>query len=208
MKVCSFSGCDKIVHASRLCMTHYNQKRVGKPLSPIRKYSPRVHTFSECSVESCEQDSWGKSLCKDHYEESVEPCAFEGCTRPRGDTVLCSSHYQQRRNGLELTEIKNYAPNQRRIRKDGYVQFSFRGKMYREHRFVMEQLLGRPLKGKENVHHKNGIRDDNRPENLELWTTHQPAGQRVEDRVYHALEVIAEYGHLVWGKEEHDEEAE
>lgn len=47
----------------------------------------------------------------------------------------------------------------------------------------MEQILGRPLERFEEVHHRNAIRDDNRPENLELWVRSQPAGGRVEDIV-------------------------
>ena len=46
----------------------------------------------------------------------------------------------------------------------------------------MEQILGRYLLHEENVHHINGVRDDNRPENLELWNTSQPSGQRVAEQ--------------------------
>ena len=68
------------------------------------------------------------------------------------------------------------------------------GKHVAEHRYVMEQDIGRPLLPEEEVHHLNGDRLDNRIENLELWSSSQPAGQRVEDKVAWAKEILSLYG--------------
>lgn len=65
-----------------------------------------------------------------------------------------------------------------------------------QHRTVMESMLGRKLLPTETVHHINGVRHDNRPENLELWSKSQPAGQRVADKVAWAREILALYGEL------------
>jgi len=65
-----------------------------------------------------------------------------------------------------------------------------------EHVLVMEELVGRHLVAGETVHHLNGVREDNRPENLELWTRPQPTGIRAADAVVWAHQVLERYGHM------------
>jgi hypothetical protein len=61
----------------------------------------------------------------------------------------------------------------------------------------MSAFLGRDLLPEETVHHKNGDRCDNRISNLELWSSSQPAGQRIGDKVAWAREILALYGDKV-----------
>lgn len=82
------------------------------------------------------------------------------------------------------------------VRKDGYRMLKVEGRSIFEHRLVMERHLGRQLLASETVHHVNGNRSDNRLENLELWSSMQPKGQRVQDKVEYARAILALYGDL------------
>lgn len=96
-----------------------------------------------------------------------------------------------RQNGSKASKWKGG----RFTSKNGYVSLYTGPGQSRipEHRLVMEEHIGRPLLKKETVHHKNGVRNDNRIENLELWSKSHPSGQRVEDKVAWAVELLKLY---------------
>lgn len=136
---------------------------------------------------------------------SQKKCAFETCNRVSISLGYCNAHYLQYRKGKELkptrdpsnfgewgvwtTTSKGYKVRHKYDRNKTTSQY--------QHRYVMQEFLGRELLPEENVHHKNGDRSDNRLENLELWSRSQPYGQRVDDKIQWMTEFLAVYGYSV-----------
>lgn len=166
-----------------LCGGHYGQKKKGKTLKPLKH-----------------QTTGGRPKLPDR------PCLFASCNNLRSIRGYCYGHAKQIRLGQELRPLRKWEPHAFldgwgkawTYETTGYAYVSRQGSAIKtlEHRVVMELMIGRPLHPHENVHHVNGIRNDNRPENLELWSTMQPTGQRVVDKLAFAREIIRLYGDL------------
>lgn len=173
---CSFPDCDKAPRrkTSLLCDGHYYQQYRGLELKPL---GTRIQD-TVCFFPGCNKKPLAKNFCTGHYHQVKDGNA------PRPLAPRSKSKGKKNPHG-------GYTM----IQVPGHPNSTKRGRIL-EHRYIMSEHLGRPLLSHENVHHKNGIRNDNRIENLELWTTSQPPGQRVEDKIEWAIWFLKEYGKL------------
>lgn len=211
-ETCAFDGCGRPVSAKGLCFTHYQQQRLGHELRPITGRGGKNRVLGLCDFADCGRNATIRGLCTAHARQRARghelrpiqkkkpdaPCAFGGCGRLARTRGWCEAHYSQHRKGKALTPIS--VATYRYRSAEGYIRLydpthpnSGKNGMVLEHVKAMSDHLGRMLWPDENVHHKNGKRDDNRLSNLELWSTRQPKGQRVEDKVEFAVEMLRRY---------------
>jgi hypothetical protein len=204
---CEFERCDKRATNRGLCPAHAKQRSKGQPLRPLR---PFYGTKGPCRFDGCLKPRAAGGYCAGHAAQyyggrPLAPlfkpkvgCDFPGCTKRHFALGYCQGHWRQLRLQRPLTPLRGksgriisrgyvllFEPMHPNAHKTGYVY---------EHTKVMAAKLGRPLERFEEVHHKNGIRSDNRPENLELWARGmQPPGSRVSDLIDAAVRVLKLY---------------
>lgn len=162
-------------------------RNICKSCQSIKDKARSKSKLSICKI--CGKETGNRynicSKCKNEYENYSR------------DNCDCGNIKQKRSNSCSECYMKSITY---RYNKKGYV--IIRTKMNHprnkynemfEHTLVMEAYLGRYLYPGENVHHRNGIKDDNRIDNLELWTKPQPSGIRVEDAIEWAKEILNRY---------------
>ena len=214
--ICSVNECDRDSYTPGLCEMHYRRLlRTGElgPPGPVRQGSP------ECQAPDCDHIAEAKGYCHGHFQRLLKStegrvdesplrslgrlCSVVGCDRPHKSKGYCAAHYKRFLvHGDPLAEQPIRVSSGQGTTRNGYRHVSVPSSLQYltngahsvgEHRVVMAQYLGRALLTDEVVHHRNGVRDDNRIENLELWTIAHPKGQRVEDVIAFCIEMLYQY---------------
>lgn len=166
---CEIEGCDKPQVNAKKCAMHYRHSQRAK--------------LGECSVEGCGKLQTGLGLCPMHTRRLKK----FGDVGPSLPARFRNGNWGEPQRQLFINDhgyTMVYHPEVPSANKKGYVL---------EHRWIMSEKLGRELYAFENVHHINGVKTDNRPENLELWVTSQPSGQRPSDLVVWSKQIIEIY---------------
>lgn len=174
---CKIDGCEGQHEARGWCARHYVRwHRTGDPETPSRR------VINYCTIDGCESPCHGRGWCVKHYtrwKHTGDPMKVRKTwdNRPRAQV---GTRYFDKHGGY----MRVYDPEHPNANPSGLVK---------EHIRVMSAHLGRALVKGESVHHRNGVRDDNRLENLQLRVGAHPPGLSVDEAVAWAREILARY---------------
>jgi predicted nucleic acid-binding Zn ribbon protein len=184
----------------------------GKTYEPVK--ADQRFCSQTCYGKSCRREEWdcavcGKTYTSKHYTNTCSRDCAGKLRRKYADGLnceTCGKHIP-----WAISRTRRFCSHKCRRSpigtrsssgNGGYVKVMTEDGWKLEHRHVMEQLIRRSLLPTEEVHHRNGDRTDNttdgplvdfRSGNLELWSTSQPKGQRVADKVEYAVELLRLY---------------
>ena len=160
---CSVPDCGRRPKANGMCTMHFQRVNShpelgsGKTLERGRK--PIYGEISECLVSGCAQRPVNRWMCQKHSQQRAAGIIDERGDQlrallPTGRRRLRERWVGSTRDGYVLRVAPEDHPHPR---VDGSIL---------EHRLVMEQMLNRYLEDWEIVHHKDGNRQNNAPDNL------------------------------------------
>lgn len=212
----------KQIFCSSKCNGFYN-RRLRKGISPYFTVLRKIVCI-KCGQQFNQRDTIYHKYCSDECQKiSQQPktkttirkftcgvCEVVFDVKNNLTAKYCSDKCRSLARYRKMVGFPVKAPRVRSRYGDGYINKAGYRIVYKdhpnanpktkcilEHIYIMSTFLGRPMKKGETVHHKNGIRSDNRLENLELWTSRHPSGVNYEHKIKSAIAFLEEEGYKI-----------